>query len=82
MWAAWWGWRAVAVLDRVALTAGNALFNATSAAVLFLEPGLLGDVLAERRLSTLRITRPRFFPPGRIRACSPPRWCAPCSGCR
>ena len=63
-----WGWRAVATLDRVALTAGNALFNATSAAVLFLEPGLLGDVLAERRLSTLRITRPRSFPTGRVRA--------------
>jgi hypothetical protein len=63
-----WGWRAVAALDRVALTAGNALFNATSAAVLFLEPGLLGDVLAERRLSTLRIGRPRSFPTGRVRA--------------
>ena len=63
-----WAWRAVAALDRVALTAGNALFNATSAAVLFLEPGLLGDVLAERRLSTLRITRPRSFPTGRVRA--------------
>jgi len=63
-----WGWRAVATLDRVALTSGNALFNATGAAVLFLEPGLLGDVLAERRLSTLRIGRPRSFPPGRVRA--------------
>jgi hypothetical protein len=63
-----WGWRAVAALDRVALTAGNALFNATSAAVLFLEPGLLGDVLAERRLSTLRITRVRSFPAGRVQA--------------
>jgi len=63
-----WGWRAVANLDQVALTAGNALYNATSAAVLFLEPGLLGDVLAERRLSTLRIGRPRSFPTGRVRA--------------
>ena len=63
-----WGWRTVDTLDRVALTAGNALFNATSAAVLFLEPGLLGDVLAERRLSSLRIRRPRSFPAGRVRA--------------
>lgn len=31
-------------------------------------PGLLGDVLADRRLLTLRIRRPRSLPAGRVRA--------------
>lgn len=63
-----WSWRTVSALDRAALTEGNALAGATSAAVLFLEPGLVGDLLADRRLSGLRIRRSRSFPAGRVRA--------------
>ena len=63
-----WGWRSIRTLDRAALGAGHALFSATSAAVLFLEPGLVGDLLAERRLAGLRIRRARLFPAGRLRA--------------
>ena len=63
-----WGRRTIATLDRVALTAGNALFAATGAAVLFMDPALLGDVLAQRRFSHLRIHRSRSFPAGRRRA--------------
>jgi hypothetical protein len=63
-----WGWHIITTLDRVAVTSGNALFSATSAAVLFLEPGMLGDVLADRRLSSLRIRRSRSLPAGRARA--------------
>lgn len=66
--AGWWAWSSIAVLDRVALTAGNALATATSAAVVFLDPGLLGAVLAERRLARSRVSRSRSFPGGRLTA--------------
>ena len=69
-----WGRRTIATLDRVALTAGNALFAATGAAVLFMDPALLGDVLAQRRFSHLRIHRSRSFPAGRRRALLTAEW--------
>ncbi|HYN71557.1 MAG TPA: DUF6297 family protein [Nakamurella sp.] len=69
-----WGWRTIAALDRVALTAGNALFTAGGAAVLFMDPALLGDVLAQRRFSHLRIQRSRSFPAGRRRGLLTAEW--------
>jgi len=69
-----WGWRTIAALDRIALTAGNALFTAGGAAVLFMDPALLGDVLAQRRFSHLRIQRSRSFPAGRRRALLAAEW--------
>lgn len=64
----WVAWSTVAVLDRMALAAGNTLAIATTAAVVFLDPDLLGGVLAERRLARSRVSRSRTFPAGRIRA--------------
>ncbi len=69
-----WGWRTIAELDRMALTAGNALFAAGGAAVLFMDPALLGDVLAQRRFSHLRVHRSRSFPAGLARALLTAEW--------
>lgn len=69
-----WGWRTIDTLDRIALTAGNALFTATGSAVLFMDPALLGDVLAQRRFSQLRIRRSRSLPAGRTRALLAAEW--------
>ena len=69
-----WAWRRIPALDRLALTAGNALFTAGGAAVLFMDPALLGDVLAQRRFSQLRIQRSRSFPTGRRRALLAAEW--------
>ena len=73
-WTVIWGWRTIAALDRVALTTGNALFAAGGAAVLFMDPALLGDVLAQRRFSHLLIDRSRSFPAGRRRALLAAEW--------
>jgi hypothetical protein len=74
VWTVVWGWRTIPALDRLALTAGNALFTAGGAAVLFMDPALLGDVLAQRRFSQMRIERSRSFPAGRRRALLAAEW--------
>ncbi len=62
------GWRSLPCLDRVALTAGNAVATAVSAAVLFLDPALLGGVLSQRQAAQLRVARSWSFPTGRVPA--------------
>ena len=74
VWTVVWGWRTIPALDRLALTAGNALFTAGGAAVLFMDPALVGDVLAQRRFSQMRIERSRSFPAGRRRALLAAEW--------